>query len=163
MYNKYVLYLSKWFNVLFHFLVNVMQFVFDDKRANKQTTELLKNCKQNTLGKALICCLQKHRLQIVPLFSTHDVKHILLGYKMTIIDEILMQCYMLGNGNKSPVTIGIAALGFHFPHLYHQMIWHYKQGKRAMNISHVNFYEVINEPLSKLRVQYKIQFIKSIS
>ena len=163
MYSKYVLYLSKWFDILFHFLVNVLQFVFSDEKLVEADTILLVDCKKNTLGKALVNCLQKHKLQLVPIFKSHDVKHILIGYKMTIVDEILLQCYMIGNGNKSPVSIGIAALGLHFPHLYKQMLWHYHQGKMAISICELSFYDIVNEPIDFLRKKYGIKFLKNMS
>lgn len=163
MYSKYVLYLSKWFNVLFHFLVKLLQAVFYNKKQTLVILNKLLNCKQNTLGNALVNCLNKHKLTLVPFFSTHDVKHILLGYKMTIIDEILMQCFMMGNGNKSPVTIGIAALGLHFPHLYNKMVWHYKQGQQAKCICDLQFYNIIDEPINEIRKKYNLKLIKCIS
>jgi hypothetical protein len=70
---------------------------------------------------------------------------------------------MLGNGNKSIVTIGIAALGLHFPHLYSKMIWHYNEGKKAVNICHLRFYDIVDLQVTDLRKQYNLKLIKNKS
>jgi hypothetical protein len=73
MYSKYVLYLSQWFNILFHFLVRVLQALFSNKKQMDFAEQKLMLCKHNSLGFALHNCLKKHKLALVPFFSTHDI------------------------------------------------------------------------------------------
>lgn len=64
-----------------------------------------------SLGKAIGDCLEQHRLRMVPNFESHDLKHVLLNFKMILLDEIRLQAFMLGNGNYSPASFAIFIFG----------------------------------------------------
>ena len=56
---------------------------------------------EGTLGKEIAKCLKENNLNLVPNYESHDLKHTLLNFKMTPLDEIRMQAFMIGNGNWS--------------------------------------------------------------
>ena len=60
---------------------------------------MLKKMPEGTLGNDIAKCLADNQLRLVPNFESHDLKHVLLDFKMTPVDEIRMQAFMLGNGN----------------------------------------------------------------
>ena len=64
-----------------------------------------------TLGKDIANCLEKNNLRFVPNYESHDLKHVLLDFKMTPVDEIRMQAFMLGNGNYSIPGFAIFIFG----------------------------------------------------
>ncbi|WP_146185908.1 hypothetical protein [Flavobacterium album] len=61
----------------------------------------LRKLPEGTLGREIANCLDSRNLRLVPGFESHDLKHVVLRYKMTPEDEIRMQAFMLGNGNYS--------------------------------------------------------------
>ncbi|NQX86801.1 MAG: hypothetical protein HRT67_13025 [Flavobacteriaceae bacterium] len=64
-----------------------------------QQVDKLRKLESVTLGKEIAKCLDKYKLTLVPKYESHDLKHVLLDYKMTAEDEIRMQAFMIGNGN----------------------------------------------------------------
>ena len=95
----------------FHLSVWVIERVHTIKLIYQQVDELRK-LEKGTLGKEVADCLGKHTLRLVPGYESHDLKHSLLGYKMSPIDEIRMQAFMIGNGNNSIPSLAIFAFGF---------------------------------------------------
>ena len=74
---------------------------FHDIAVYEEKTRELNQLPNGTLGKDIANCLEEHKLRLVPNYESHDLKHVLLDFKMTPVDEIRMQAFMLGNGNYS--------------------------------------------------------------
>lgn len=66
---------------------------------------------EGTLGKDIGACLKRNGLRLVPGYESHDLKHVLLGFKMTPVDEIRLQAFMLGNGNHTLPSFAIFIFG----------------------------------------------------
>ena len=64
-----------------------------------------------SLGKDIYNCLITNHLRFVPRYESHDLKHVLLNFKMTPEDEIRMQAFMLGNGNFTFPCLAILLYG----------------------------------------------------
>ncbi|GAL87791.1 hypothetical protein MYP_5022 [Sporocytophaga myxococcoides] len=84
---------------------------FHDIAVYEQKAKKLQELPDGTLGKDIANCLEKNNLRLVPNFESHDLKHILLDFKMTPVDEIRMQAFMLGNGNYSIPSFAIFIFG----------------------------------------------------
>ena len=69
---------------------------FHDIAIYEQKTRELQELPDGTLGKDIAACLEKNNLRLVPNYESHDLKHVLLNFKMTPVDEIRMQAFMLG-------------------------------------------------------------------
>ena len=109
---------------------------FNDKKVlNKKLNEL--RCLPNgTLGKEIANCLDKNNLDLVAGYESHDLKHIVLGYKMTPLDEIRMQAFMLGNGNYTFPCIAILIFGMLLlPHKWLIFAKDFKRGRIVHPIS----------------------------
>src|SRR5688572_1052217 len=84
---------------------------FHDIALYEQKARQLQSLPEGTLGKDIAKCLEKNGLRLVPNYESHDLKHVLLDFKMTPVDEIRMQAFMLGNGNYSIPSFAIFIFG----------------------------------------------------
>jgi hypothetical protein len=85
---------------------------FSNTKKYKEKVNGLNALQEGTLGKDIAECLAKNNLRLVPGYESHDLKHVLLDYKMNPVDEIRMQAFMLGNGNISIPSLAIFFYGF---------------------------------------------------
>lgn len=95
-----------------------------------------------TVGRDVVDMLDDRDLLLIPKFEDHDVKHLLLDYGMSPIDEIRMQCYLLGNGNRSMVCLVFVATAFLFPEYWSLYREDFGKGKQAPSVLHVRLSEV---------------------
>lgn len=84
---------------------------FHDIATYEMKAAQLKKMPDGTLGKEIADCLERHGLRLVPGYESHDLKHVLLDFKMTPVDEIRLQAFMLGNGNYSIASFVIFLFG----------------------------------------------------
>jgi hypothetical protein len=118
----------------FHFSVWTIE-KFHNMKIYKDKVNELRRFREGTLGRDVADCLDKHDLRLVPGYESHDLKHVLLDYKMTPIDEIRMQAFMLGNGNISIPSIVIFLYGFILlPHKWNQLLKDFKLGLFSKSI-----------------------------
>lgn len=90
---------------------------------------------QGTLGNDIAACLTRNRLRLVPGYESHDLKHVLLDYQMTPVDEIRMQAFMLGNGNYTPASIAIFLFGaILLPGRWRSFYRDFHKGRHAQSI-----------------------------
>lgn len=101
----------------------------------EQKTSELKKLPEGTLGKDIANCLEENKLRLVPNFESHDLKHVLLDFKMIPVDEIRMQAFMIGNGNYSIPSFAIFIFGaLLLPNLWKTFYKDYKNGTNAKPI-----------------------------
>ncbi|MGN7787722.1 hypothetical protein ACTJIJ_24525 [Niabella sp. 22666] len=84
---------------------------FHNMDVYEQKMSELEQLPAGTLGNDIATCLKRNKLRLVPGYESHDLKHVLLNYKMTPVDEIRMQAFMLGNGNYTLASISIFLFG----------------------------------------------------
>ena len=84
---------------------------FNDMTPYDKKVIALRKLPEGTLGNDIAKCLDYNRLRLVPNYESHDLKHILLDFKMTPVDEIRMQAFMLGNGNFTIPCFAILTFG----------------------------------------------------
>ena len=102
---------------------------FHDIAIYEQKARQLQELPDGTLGKDIANCLEKNNLRLVPNYESHDLKHVLLDFKMTPVDEIRMQAFMLGNGNYSIPSFAIFFFGaILLPDLWRTFYKDYKNG-----------------------------------
>jgi len=112
---------------------------------------------EGTIGNDIFKMLNNHNLKIIPKFEEHDMKHIILGYSMSSIDEIRMQAYLFGNGNHSISCILFLASGIVFPEYWNTFYKDYKKGKNAISISNLT----LDECKMKLSKDLKVMYTKN--
>ena len=128
------------------------RFFQKSKMTWKIGLEKLKTFPPKTLGGDLAHFLEKEGLSLMPKFESHDVYHVLLKYKTTVVDEARMQFFLLGNRKYSLYIIGtnLIALIF-YPEKISTFIQEYKKGRKAISIAKWNFEYLLNEPTKSLR------------
>lgn len=96
----------------------------------------LEDLPEGTLGKDIAACLKRNGLRLVPGYESHDLKHVLLGFKMTPVDEIRLQAFMLGNGNHTLPSFAIFIFGALFlPDLWRTFYKDFQDGRQARPVS----------------------------
>jgi hypothetical protein len=134
-------YLSVWSIEQFH---NVALY--------EKQVKLLQQLPEGTLGKDISNCLEKEGLRLVPNYESHDLKHALLDFEMTPVDEIRMQAFMLGNRNYSIPSLSIFIFGAVFlPDLWKQFYKDFMNGRKAKPISTWTIREFAHCQTSALR------------
>src|SRR5688572_25413652 len=142
---------------------------FHDMKVYENKVNEFRNFGEGTLGKDVADCLDKHSLRLVPGYESHDLKHVLLNYKMTPVDEIRMQAFMLGNGNISIPSIAIFLYGFILlPHKWSQLCMDFKRGLFSESIKTWTMEQFANSQTKKLREQvintkHEIDVMKKIA
>lgn len=127
---------------------------FYDMKPFKNKVEHLRNLPEDTLGYQIAKSLDTHNLKLVPKYESHDLKHVLLGYKMTPLDEIRMQAFMLGNGNYTIPCFTILIFGaVLLPGKWNLFYTDFEKGKNTKNVS--------NWTIEKY-AKFKIENLKSI-
>ncbi len=119
-----------------NFVIKPLQNLFrasDDSERNK-----LQQMPIGTVGRDLINLVDKHNFEFIPKFEDHDLKHLILDYGMTTIDEIRMQCYLIGNGNRTLVCLLFAMSGLLFPENWNMFYKDYQKGKSSPSILDLN-------------------------
>lgn len=109
---------------------------FHDIALYEEKTRRLQELPDGTLGKDIANCLKRNGLRLVPNFESHDMKHVLLQFKMTPVDEIRLQAFMLGNGNYSLPSFAIFLFGvLLLPDQWTRFYRDFINGKNAKPIS----------------------------
>lgn len=133
--------------------VKTIEYFSNMEKYHQQVAEL-RNLEKGTLGKEIANCLDNHNLTLVPKYESHDLKHVLLDYKMTAEDEIRMQAFMVGNGNYSIPSFAILIFGaFLLPDLWRTFYSDFKKGKKSISISEWTIEKYATRNLTELRTE----------
>lgn len=137
----------------FHLAVSVIER-FNNMEPYQQKAVDLHNMPPGTLGHEVARCLDEHKLRLVPGYESHDLKHTLLGYDMTPIDEIRLQAFMLANGNISWPSVVIFLFGcLLLPYKWPVFIQDILRGYQALPIKDWTLDEYAPKDLQQLRQQ----------
>ncbi|WP_299901424.1 hypothetical protein [uncultured Aquimarina sp.] len=120
-------------NLKISIAIKPLQYLFQSK--SKIQLKELALLPEGTIGNDVFKMLNSLNLKIIPKFEEHDMKHIILGYSMSPIDEIRMQAYLFGNGNYSIFCLLFLASGILFPEHWKTFYIDYKKGKKTVSIS----------------------------
>lgn len=125
---------------------------FNDTASYEQKGREIQELPDGTLGKDIGNCLAENGLRLVPNYESHDLKHVLLDFKMTPVDEIRMQAFMLGNGNYSIPSFAIFIFGALFlPDLWTTFYKDFINGHNSKPISTWTIQEYAHCQTSTLR------------
>lgn len=113
---------------------------------------------ENSLGFHLGCFLLKHNFQIQEKLEDHDAIHILTNTGVTVVEEIGMQYYLLGNGKKSLYLYMVVLSGtLFYPTKFKYFLSEYKRGKQALEFHYLDFYKMLNVPVMEIQNTFKIK------
>jgi ubiquinone biosynthesis protein Coq4 len=121
------------------------------------TKETLMHMHDGTLGNDLYRFLETKKLDLLPYYAKHDIKHILLGYDTTDEGEVCLQCFMLGNKHISFPVAATVLYGFiTMPEYWKKFIVAYKRGAKSNSLRNWKWFNIITE--QTLVLQEKINY-----
>lgn len=147
----------------FDFSVYVIE-TFNDISNCENKVEELRKLPIGTIGREIANCLDEKKLNLIPNFESHDLKHILLDFEMTPIDEIRMQAFMLGNGNNTFPCVAILTFGtLLLPKYWRVLHKDYKRGKNTKPISDWNIQDYAEKKILESREMIKLDNYKELN
>lgn len=135
------------------------EYIFKTKATswNLTITDYM-NHKEETLGNKLGSFLNTHNYSIQEKLEEHDVFHVLTSTGITVVNEIEMQFYLLGNGKRSPFVFLVIATGiFFYPTNYKKFYKSYQKGKKAHQFYHLDFSKILHIPLTEIQYIFNIK------
>jgi len=135
-------------------IIKPLQF-FHRNRCYDEKLDIMRNMEKGTTGRAIADMLDTNRLKLIPKFEEHDLKHTLLGYGMSPEEELRMQAYLLGNGNRSLFCSLFLSSGIFLPWIWKQLREDYDKGKNAPSILDIKIDESLPVPLYQLINKYR--------
>jgi ubiquinone biosynthesis protein Coq4 len=130
----------------------IYKYVMPRNKSWHLTKADLRQYPDGSLGRGLAEFLDQNNFDILPFLETHDVYHVLLGYKPTIVDEARLYFWLLGNGKRSVEVFSTVLSGFVFlPDYWSDLMQHYRRGKACRNIAKWDFQFLMREDVDILR------------
>lgn len=153
-------------NMLHKIAQNIIRYSFDiavfliesfskmERYDNK--LQELREYNEDTLGRAIANCLDDKNLKLVPRFESHDLKHVLLDYKMDPVGEIRLQAFMVGNGNLSIPSMAILIYGMLLlPSQWKTFYTDFRKGRHYISISSWSISEHGHKNLKALQLEIR--------
>lgn len=113
---------------------------------------------QQTLGFHLGCFLLKHDFELQAQFEDHDVIHVLTQTSISVIDEIGMQFYLLGNGKRSPyLFLGVVLGMIFYANKWKLFLLQYSRGKQAHCFHQLNFFNLLHHNTLDVKESFAIR------
>jgi hypothetical protein len=123
----------------------------NDKNWKINTVQLLQYS-EGSLGKSLGEFLKKHNVELLAGAEYHDIHHILFDYSLSFRDEVALQFFLHGNGNKSIASISTRIGAWCLlPTEWKYLNAAYKRGKLYKDISIINFKSMLNQDLTQVK------------
>jgi hypothetical protein len=130
--------------------------LFSNRRYYAEKLETMRNLPVGTIGKDVANMLDAADLKIIPKFENHDLKHLILGYGMSPLDEIRMQAYLIGNGNRSFSCYLFVGLGILMPRYWKTFYADFKRGKDSFSILDLEIDDCMQESTAELIWEYRV-------
>ena len=113
---------------------------------------MLKEFPEGTLGYDWASFYDKQPFSITDNYEEHDICHVLLGYKTSIIEETKMYAFLHGTGKISIPTFFTIIIGcLVLPEFALEFYQDYKKGKQALYFSNWDFRHLLHEKTDTLR------------
>lgn len=114
--------------------------------------------KEDSLGFHLGCFLLKYNFDMQPKLEDHDIIHVLTNTGVSVIEEISMQYFLLGNGKKSAYLFMVICIGtLFYPTKIKHFIHNYKRGKKAHQFHDLDFYKMLTIPVITIQSTFNIK------
>lgn len=128
--------------------------VIQKKSPGQITVDGLLQLPEHTFGHKLGEHMRNYKLDFIPGFEEHDMKHLLLGYAVSVPGEIRLSAFEFGTGNRSFMTLSVFLLGIPIAmDLWPQMIEDFREGKKNKSFRKLQLKKLI---LSDFENLYRI-------
>ena len=95
--------------------------------------------------------MSNHKLDFIPGFEEHDMKHLLLGYDVTVPGEIRLSAFEFGTGNRSFMTLAVFLMGIPLAaDLWPDLVKDYRHGKNCRYFRQLNLKKMIDRDFSEM-------------
>ena len=131
----------------------MLEFLYGTRLLEEKLSKL-RAMDEGTVGKEIACMLDRKGYRLIPKYENHDLKHIVLGYEMTMKDEIIMQAYLVGNGNLTGPCLIFLSLALFYPKTWTELPNAYRCGKKRKSIHLLTIDACRNRNLKELQEQY---------
>ncbi|MBS7232651.1 hypothetical protein KHA90_16655 [Flavobacterium psychroterrae] len=112
---------------------------------------------EDSLGFGLGNFLFNNHFDIQEKLEDHDIIHVLTNTGISVVEEIGMQYYLLGNGKKSLYLFLVIASGtIFYPKQIKYFIQQYKKGKEALTFYYLDFSKMLFMPIKSIQQSFKI-------
>jgi ubiquinone biosynthesis protein Coq4 len=112
---------------------------------------------EGSLGFGLGDFLHRNNFDIQAKLEDHDIIHVLTNTGISVIDEIGMQYYLLGNRKKSLYLFMVIISGtLFYPTQLGYFLKQYKRGKSAMPFYYLDFSKMLLTPIQSIQKTFKI-------
>ncbi|MFT3979876.1 MAG: hypothetical protein QM687_05355 [Ferruginibacter sp.] len=114
--------------------------------------ESLQQFPEGTMGRMLASFLEEKKLDLLPYYARHDMKHILLEYDTTDEGEGCLQCFMLGNGHLSfPVVATVLYCFSTMPEHWIVFRQAFKRGRASQPVANLPWFCILHTPVKELQ------------
>lgn len=149
-----------WFTILATKLSDILLF----KRKQKFQFEDYKKMPIGSLGRTYYNYLKSEKIKYRPNLIRHDLKHILLNYKMTMKDELRLHAFLLGNRSYNPLAVAhFLTCCLFVPKFIGRLRIDFNRGKEALRLKHIDLQRFVHLDLSVCRNKFNIKPLTQLS
>lgn len=124
----------------------------------KVTPKELIQYPQESLGFHMGCFLLKYNFEMQPKLEDHDVIHVLTNTGVSVIEEIGMQYYLLGNGKRSAYLYMVIFIGtIFYPTRFKTFLDYFKRGQNAHHFYDLDFEKLLLIPIQNIKSSFNIK------
>lgn len=116
--------------------------------------EEMRSLPKGTVGRDVADLLDKNDYRLIPKYESHDLKHLILGYGMTTLEELQMQFFLFGNGNRSLACLLFISTAVILPKKWKLFYTDYLRGKNTSCILEYRLQDVMFDETKKLKQQF---------
>ena len=129
----------------------VFNFGSKDKNWNISRAQLLQY-PESSLGNSLGKFLEHQKVELLGGAEYHDIHHVLFDYSISFKDEVALQFFLHGNGNKSIASISTRIGAWCLlPTEWKYLRASYERGKTCKDISLINFKSMLHQDLTQVK------------
>lgn len=122
------------------------------------TIEELTALPPQTIGYALGMHMRRNKIEFIPGFESHDIKHMLSGYSIEVSGEIKLAAFELGNGICSPTNFLVLLFGiFVAPDCWVQIIKAFRKGRNTEKFENLSSVAFLLRNLSEVRKELGLE------
>ncbi len=118
---------------------------------------------EGSLGKTYYQYLKQQNIPFKANLIRHDLKHVILGYKMNMPDELRIHAFLLGNRSYNLMAIAYLCLCVAIvPETFSMLKKDFKRGRRTKCLKGINLQGYVHQSLEYCRTKFNISPLKSI-
>jgi ubiquinone biosynthesis protein Coq4 len=112
---------------------------------------------EGSLGKTYFQYLNAQNIPFKANLIRHDLKHVILGYKMNMPDELRIHAFLLGNRSYNLMAIAYLCLCVVIvPETVPMLKKDFKRGRSTLCLKAINFQAYVTNDLEYCQTQFKI-------